>query len=384
MLTIIPVKGYCALGRFIHLPRSIYASDPNWIAPLMLERRLHLSRHNPYFEHAEWAAWLAYRGDRPVGRITAQVDRLRLERYNDQTGSFGMLEGERDPEIFAALFNAAESWLRKKGMCRVEGPFNLSINEECGLLVEGFDSPPTIFMGHAHPYYADFVDACGYKKVKDLVSYRMHPNITQTPTMKKIVERSTRVRHGAFTLRSLKRERLPEEFEILRGIFNDSWQDNWGFVPFTKAEFADVGSMLKYAVDKDFVKIGEIDGEPVSFIVCLPNINEAIRDLDGRLFPFGWLKLLWRIKVSHPKSARVALMGIRKVDQRGLTGTGISLAMIEAIKQRVLERGVTDVEMGWILEDNKSMRSIIEGIGGKIAKRYRIYAKSLMADNATV
>jgi hypothetical protein len=180
----------------------------------------------------------------------------------------------------------------------------------------------------------------------------------------------------------LRRDRLTEEFELLRDIFNDAWQDNWGFVPFTEAEFKDVGSLLKSLVDKDFIKIGEIDKVPVSFIVCLPNINESIDDLQGRLFPFGWLKLLWRLKVSHPKSARVALMGIRKQYQHGLTGSGISLTMIEAIKLPVLRRGVKEVEMGWILEDNKSMRSIIEGIGGVVAKRYRVYEKSLARSSA--
>lgn len=382
MLTIIPVDGYRALGRFIRIPWSIYAADPYWIPPLKLERRLHLSRHNPYFDHADWCAWIAYRGKRPVGRITAQIDQLRLQTYNDATGSFGMIEAEEDPEIFSALFKTAESWLRANGMHRVEGPFNLSINEECGLLVEGFDSPPAVMMGHARPYYADLIEACGYVKAKDVVSYRMHPDYAMTPTMKKIVERSDRIRKGEFTLRSLQRKRLAEEIEILRDIFNDAWRGNWGFVPFTEAEFKDVGSMLKFLVDKDFIQIGQIDGVPVSFIVCLPNINEAIGDLNGRLFPSGWIKLLWRVKVSHPTSARVALMGIRKDFQRGLTGGGISLAMIGAIRRAVLVRGVTEVEMGWILEENKSMRSIIEGIGGVVAKRYRIYEKSLTVDGS--
>lgn len=381
MLKIIPVDGYRAMGRFIQLPWSIYAADPHWVPPLKLERRLHLSRQNPYFEHAEWCAWVAYQGQRPVGRISAQIDQLRLERYNDQTGGFGMLEAEDDAEIFAGLFETAEAWLRTKGMQRIEGPFNISINDECGLLVEGFELPPSIMMGHARPYYAEHVENCGYVKAKDVVAYRMHPDFVMTPTMEKIVARSTRVRKGQFTLRSLQRDRFVDEIELLRDIFNDAWQDNWGFVPFTEAEFKDVGTLLKSVVDSDYIKIGEIDGTPVSFIVGLPNINESIIDLNGRLFPFGWLKLLWRVKVSQPKSVRVALMGVRKNYQRGLTGSGISLAMIKAIKDAVLKRGATEVEMGWILEDNKSMRNIIEGIGGVVAKRYRVYEKSLAIDN---
>ena len=384
MLRIIPVDGYRTMSRFIQVPWSIYAADRHWIPPLKLERRLHLSRQNPYFEHAELRAWVACRGKSPVGRISAQIDHLRLERYNDATGAFGMIEGEKDPEVFTALFDVAESWLRANGMHRVEGPFNLSINEECGLLVEGFDSPPSIFMGHARPYYAELIEACGYRKTKDMVAYRMPPDYPMTSTMEKIVERSTRARKGQFTLRSLKRERLLDEIETLRDIFNNAWTENWGFVPFTQAEFKDVGMLLKSLVDNDFIKIGEIDGTAVSFIICLPNINEVISDMNGRLFPFAWLKFLWRVKVSHPKSVRVALMGIRKDYQRGLTGSGISLAMIGAIKQPVLDRGATEVEMGWILEENKSMRSIIESIGGVVAKRYRVYEKSLTTDGSQV
>ena len=381
MLKIIPVEGYRAMGRFIDVPWPIYSADPHWVPPLRLERRIHFSRHNPYFEHAEWQAWVAYRGQRAVGRISAQIDQLRLEQYNDRTGAFGMLEAEDSSEVFTALFATAEAWLRSKGMQTIQGPFNLSINDECGLLVEGFDSPPSVMMGHAPPYYATHVERSGYAKVKDVVAYRMHPDFPMTPKMEKIVQRSTRARKGQFKLRLLQRDKILDEFELLRDIFNDAWRDNWGFVPFTAAEFKDVGTMLKSLVNKDFIKIGEIDGEPVSFIVCLPNINESIADLNGRLFPFGWVNLLWRLKVSHPKSVRVALMGIRKPYQRGLTGSGISLAMIESIRRLLLGHGATEVEMGWILEENKSMRNIIEGIGGVVAKRYRVYEKSLV-DNA--
>ncbi len=384
MLSIVPVEGYRAWTRFIRVPRSIYAAGDNWTPPLELERRLHLSRRNPYYEHAESLAWTAYRGKRAVGRISAQIDHLRLERYDDATGSFGMIEGEEDPEVFAALFDAAESWLRTKGMRRIEGPFNPSINHEFGLLIEGFDSPPSIFMGHALPYYANLVEACGYRKAKDTVAYRMHPDYPTPATMEKIIKRSTRDRKGRFALRSLNREKFFDEIEILRDIFNDAWTDNWGFVPFTEDEFKDVGAMLKSLVDDNFIKIGEIDGVPVAFIACIPNINEAIDDLNGRLFPLGWLKLLWRLKVSHPKSARVPLMGVRKQYQQGLTGSGISLALTAAIKDALLARGVTEVEMGWILEENKSMRTIIESIGGVVAKRYRIYEKSLVPSGSQV
>lgn len=377
MLRIERVEGYHDLGRFIHVPWSIYADDPHWVPPLKLERRLHFTRHNPFFEHAEWAAWVAYRGKRAVGRISAQIDRLSLERHADDTGSFGLIEAENDREIFARLFEAAERWLRDQGMVRVRGPFNLSINDECGLLVDGFDSAPSIMMGHAPRYYGEQLDACGYQKAVDVFAYRMHPDFPLTDSMQKIIDRSNRIRKGAFSLRSLRREEINNEIEVLRDIFNEAWDQNWGFVPFTEAEFRELGMLLKSIVDVDFIKIGELDGEPISFIVCLPNINEFIADLNGRLLPFGWAKLLLRLKTSHPKSVRVPLMGIRKEFQGGLTGSGISLGMIHAIKDAVLRHDATEVEMGWILEHNKSMRSIIEAIGGVVAKRYRMYEKVL-------
>lgn len=379
MLRIERVEGYHDLGRFINVPWSIYADDPHWVPPLKLERRLHFTRHNPYFEHARWSAWLAYRGKRPVGRISAQVDRLSLERHADNTGAFGLIEAENNRETFTQLFETAERWLREQGMTRVRGPFNLSINDECGLLVDGFDSAPSIMMGHAPRYYGEHVEACGYRKAVDVFAYRMHPDFPMTESMQKIIKRSNRIRKGTFSIRSLRRNEIHHEVEVLRDIFNEAWDDNWGFVPFTEAEFRELGTLLKSIVDVDFIRIGELDGEPISFIVCLPNINEFIADLNGRLLPFGWAKLLMRLKTSHPRSVRVPLMGIRKEFQRGLTGSGISLGMIHAIKDPVLRHGATEVEMGWILEHNKSMRSIIEAIGGVVAKRYRVYEKVLAA-----
>ncbi len=377
MLRIERVEGYHDLGRFIHVPWSVYADDPCWVHPLKLERRLHFSRHNPFFQHADWAAWIAYRGNQPVGRISAQIDRLSLERHADNTGSFGLIEAEDKQSTFAQLFEVAEQWLSDNGMVRARGPFNLSINDECGLLVDGFDTAPSILMGHARSYYREHVEACGYNKAVDVFAYRMHPDFPMTATMTKIIDRSNRIRKGVFTLRSLRRHDINNEIEVLRDIFNEAWDQNWGFVPFTEAEFRELGTLLKSIVDVDYIKIGELNGQPISFIVCLPNVNEFLADLNGRLLPFGWLKLLTRLKMSNPKSVRVPLMGIRKEFQGGLTGSGISLAMIHGIKDAVLRHEATEVEMGWILEHNKSMRRIIEAIGGVVAKRYRMYEKVL-------
>jgi len=361
------------LRDFLRLPLALYAGDPNWIAPLDLEQRQRYSKKNPFFQHARWCGWIAYRGQRAVGRISAQIDELHLERYGDATGHFGSLEAENDPELFAALFEAAQQWLRSEGMQRVTGPFNLSLNEECGLLVEGLDTPACIMMGHARPFYGRQIEALGFDKAKDLLAYRIAPDFEAPRVMRTLAERaSERVR-----VRPLNRKALASELRLLRDIFNDAWSENWGFVPFTEAEFSEVGKAMTLLLDDDFVQIAEVDGEAAAMIIALPNVNEAIRDLNGRLFPFGWSKLLWRLKVRHPRSGRIPLMGVRKKYQHSRLGPTLAFMVIDALRGPVIRRGIREVEMSWILEDNAGMRNIIESLGGIAYKRYRLYEKNL-------
>jgi len=372
-LTTRVVASKAQMNDFIRLPGSIYAPDPNWIAPLILEQKQRYSAKNPFFQHARWCAWVAYRGSTPVGRISAQIDQLHLEYHQDETGHFGSLEAIDDPAAFKALFECAENWLKAEGMKRVTGPFNLSINEECGALIEGFDTPPCIMMGHGRSYYGEQIEKQGFSKAKDLFAYHIAPDFDAPKVMRSLAERaSKRVR-----IRQLNRKALQEELVILRRIFNDAWSENWGFVPFTEAEFNEVGKAMTFLLDDDFVQIAEVDGEPAAMIIALPNVNEAIRDLDGRLLPFGWLKLLWRLKVRFPSSARVPLMGVLKKHQHSRLGPTLAFMVIDAVRQALIRRGVTDVELSWILEDNAGMRNIIESIGGIAYKRYRLYEKSL-------
>lgn len=372
-IRLVPVETKEELERFIRIPWPLYAGDRNWTPPLLLERRQHLSPKNPLFQHLRWKAWLALRGEREVGRVSTQIDALHLERYGTQTGFFGMLEAEDDKELFDTLLGTAEGWLRDEGMKRVQGPFNLSINEECGLLVDGFDSPPFVMMGHARPYYAKRVEEMGYIGVQDLLAYNVRPDFPIPPIMHRLVDKlATQVR-----LRTLNRANFRSEMSILRDIFNDAWSENWGFVPFTEEEFQEVGNGMKHLVDDGFIQIAEMEGEPVSMIVLLPNINEIISDLDGQLFPTGWLKLLWRLKVSYPKTARIPLMGVRKQLQKSRLGPGLAFMVINALREPVIRRGIEDVEMSWILESNSGMKNIIEAIGGRMTKRYRIYEKGL-------
>lgn len=367
------VSGPRQMRQFLALPQRIYATDPAWIAPLGFMQREQMSAKNHFFEHARWRAWLAMRDGKPVGRITAQIDAMHLQQHGDGAGYFGMLEADDDPAVFAALFAAAEDWLRSEGMLQVRGPFNLHINEEVGLLVDGFATPPYVLMGHARPWYGPAVESQGYTAVKDVLAYHVRPDFDAPRVMERLAQRvSDRV-----VVRPVRRKHLLEDAAIMRDIFNDAWQHNWGFVPLAEADWIETVSTLAKLMPDDYIQIAEYDGEPVAFIVALPNLNEAARDLNGRLLPFGWAKLLWRLKVRHPKTARVPLMGVRQGFQHSRLGPTLAFMVIDAVRKALHARGVRDVEMGWILEDNDGMRNIIETIGGVAYKRYRIYQKEL-------
>ena len=284
-----------------------------------------------------------------------------------------MLDAEDRAETFAALLETAEQWVREQGMQRMRGPFNFSINQEMGVLVEGFDTPPMFMMGHARPYYGSHIEHCGYRKAVDTLAYTIAPDFEASAVMRRLVDASAqRVR-----VRPLDRSRFDDEISLLRDIFNDAWAENWGFVPFTAAEFHELGRNLRFLVDPELIQIAEFDGEAAAFIVVIPNINEAIRDLRGRLFPIGWAKILWRLKVRYPRTARVPLMGVRRRLQRTRIGPALAFFVIEAARSPTQRRGVREVELSWILEDNAGMRSIIESIGGRAYKRYRVYERQL-------
>lgn len=359
---------------FIEVPWSVYRDDPHWVPPLRFERKEAFSEKNPFFEHARWQAWLAYRNGVPVGRISAQIDSLYLQRHDAHTGFFGLIEAPDDAEVFAALFASAEAWLKEQGMKTSLGPFNLGINQEIGCLVEGFDSPPYVMMGHARPYYGALIEKQGYEKAQDVLSYEVG---TATYTLPGVVQRLLQHEDGKMKLRQVDRKNSAMELKTLRSIFNDAWSGNWGFVPFTEKEFNAVGKELFMIVPRDFTWIAEVDGEPVGFIVLVPNVNEAIADLDGRLLPFGWVKLLWRLKVRSPRTSRVALMGVRQKYQKTRLGPALAFLLIQATYEPAIKRDMKRVEMSWILEQNQGMRSIIEKIGGVVSKRYRMYQKSL-------
>ena len=363
------------MARFIRLPNRLNAHDPNYIAPLTMERRQALSpATNPYFDHAEVQLWLARRGGRDVGRISAQIDRLAPSDGGAPIGHFGLIAAEDDAEVFAILLRTAEDWLRERGCARALGPMNLSVNEEVGLLIDGFDTPPMVMMGHDPRYAGRQVEAQGYAKAKDVHAYLCR-SINELP--EPVLRRARRTPPKGVALRCLDMKNYDAEVATLTRILNDAWAGNWGFTPTTEAETRALAKALKSVIDPRLVWFAEIDGEPAGVIVYLPNVNEAIRDLGGRLLPFGWVKLLWRLKVARVKSVRVPLMGVSRKFHRDRRGQLLPFLMIDAGATKACALGYERFELSWVLEDNMPMRRISESIGASIYKTYRLYEKTL-------
>jgi hypothetical protein len=370
----VPVQSKAELESFIRLPMRLNAGDPNWIAPLMFERREALSpKHNPFFEHADHQFWLARKDGRDVGRISAQIDHLAQTDPAAPAGYFGMIAAEDDAEVFAALLATAEGWLRQRGRAQVMGPFNLSINEEVGLLVDGFDTPPMVMMGHDPPYTGARIEAQGYAKVKDIYAY-----ISGVPVFTPGVDaRLKRPPPAGLVLRPINMKDFDGEVRTLVGIWNDAWSQNWGFAPITESETRHLGESLKLLLHPRLIWFVEIDGEAAGFGALLPNLNDAIFDLKGKLAPFGWAKLLWRLKVRGVKRGRVPLMGVKRKFAREARGAFAPFLILDAFRREAVKIGITEAEYSWILEDNAPMRHILDGFGARIYKTYRLYGKAL-------
>ncbi|AEJ02949.1 hypothetical protein Nit79A3_3215 [Nitrosomonas sp. Is79A3] len=372
-ITVRPVMTYRDMSKFIEIPWHVYANDPLWVPPLRLERRFHFSRFNPFFKHGEWQAWVAFQNGQPVGRISAQIDSLHQERYGADSGHFGLLECIDDSEVFAALILNAEAWLASRQVRHVSGPFNLSINQECGILVDGFDTAPVIMMPHSPRWYGRLLEEQGYLPVKDLLAYKVRVDFEIPRVMQVMINRFS----SKITLRTLQRNNFDEEMETLRDIFNDAWSNNWGFIPFTREEFAELGTSLRLLLPDEFIQIAEVDGKAAAFMVGLPNLNEVLIELNGSLFPFGWLKMIQKIRNQEIRTGRIPLMGVRKQFHNTPLGLALACLVIDAPRQAGIARGIEEVEMSWILEDNVAMRSILDSIGSEQYKRYRIYGKTL-------
>lgn len=379
-ITVRPVASKADKKAFIDLAYRLNADDPNWVPPLKDEvNGLITPGKNPWFEHGEAAFFLAERDGRIVGRISAQVDQLVLEHMGAGIGQWGMFEGE-DEAVFRALIAAAEDWLRAKGMTRSMGPFSLGIWDEPGLLVQGHDHPPMVMMGHNNAAYEAWVEAAGYAKVKDLLTYDLDVTNGFPPLIGRIVasgEKNPRIR-----IRKIDKSRFDAEAAIILDILNDAWSDNWGFIPLTDSEIAFAGKKLKPIVFPDLIQVAELetDGvwEPVAFMLTLPDMNVLLPQLRGNLFPFGWAKLLWWLRKRHFVGGRVALMGVRKRLQASRLASQLAFMLIEYIRRAgVSVHSMKRGEIGWILDDNQGMVSIADAIESRVNKVYRIYEKAL-------
>ena len=381
ILTIRPVASKVDRKRFVDLAFDLNARDPNWIPPLRSEAlELITPGKNPFYEHAEQQLFLAERDGALVGRISAHIDHLWLAMPAEQgggpgIGNWGLFEAA-DQEVANALIKTAEDWLKAKGMTSVMAPISCSIWEEPGLLVQGHDHPPTVMMGHDNPAYRGWIEPLGYTGIKDLLTYDLGITEPFPPLVQRIIssgERNPRIR-----IRKVDKSRFAEEAHLILSILNDAWSDNWGFVPITPSEIAYTGRKLKPIIFEDLVRVAEVEGEPVAFMLTLPDLNELIADLDGRLFPFGFAKLLWRLRKPQVRTMRVPLMGVVKRLQATRLASQLAFMMIEYIRRdAVANFGATRGEIGWILEDNQGMRSIAETIDSKVNKTYRIYSKAL-------
>ncbi|MBA3834893.1 MAG: N-acetyltransferase [Pseudomonadota bacterium] len=377
-LVIRPVISKADRKAFVDLAWDVYRDDPAWVPPLKDEvHALITPGRNPWFEHAKAKLWLAERGGKPVGRISAQVDALVQRQMGEGTGQWGMFEA-LDEEAALALIAIAEDWLRGEGMSRALGPVSLSIWDEPGLEIEGLDQPPTVMMGHHRPEYRAWIEAAGYAKARDLLSYEVDIANWSDPMIDRLIaagERNPRIR-----IRKVDKRRFAEEARVILNLLNDAWSDNWGFVPLTPSEIAYAGKKLKPIIYEELVRVAEYDGEPVAFMITLPDINELIRDLNGELFPFGWAKLLWRLRKPRTSRARVPLMGVAKKLHHSRVATQMAFMLIEFTRRDAVSKfGMRTGEFGWILEDNKGMLSIAELPGARVNHRYRIFEKGLAA-----
>ena len=380
-ITIRPVETKRDRQTFVDFPFRLYRDDPNWVPPLKGEALgLLTPAKNGWYSHAKAQLFLAEEQGRVVGRISAHIDTLALTMPAEQgfgpgIGQWGLMDAERQ-DVFQALLARAEEWLRAQGMTRALGPISQSIWEEPGLLVQGFDHPPTIMMGHARPEYRGWIEAAGYGLVKQLMTYDL--DITQD--FPKIVQRIIKSGEAnpRIRVREVDKTRFDEEAAIILGILNDAWSDNWGFVPLTPPEIKDVGVKLKPIVFNDLIRIAELDGKPVAFMITLPDLNEAIAPLNGSLLPLGWAKLLLWLRKPKVRTMRVPLMGVVKELQSSRMASQLAFMMIEYIRRAsVTHYGASRGEIGWILEDNQGMRSIAETIQSRVNKVYNVYGKTL-------
>jgi hypothetical protein len=374
-IPLVGLGGGARIDDFLGVVDRIYASDPKYVRPLDMELKDRLNpKKNPFFEHGEGTIFCAYRSGECVGRVTATIDHAHLDKYADRTGFFGFLDTIDDGDVARGLLESAERWLKVKGMTRVRGPLSLNINEELGCLVDGFDTPPYMMMPHHRSYQGGLIEKAGYAKVKDFYawSYKVGDLNARTRRAHDEIASLPEVSHRTVSIDNLRRD-----VELLVDVFNDAWSDNWGFVPFTRTEVAKMAADFKLLLMPDITCIVSIGGEPAAVALAVPNLNELTRDFNGKLLPFGLPKLLWRLKVKGPRSARLILLGIRKKWRHVRKYAALSAFMYAKMNDGGKRVGIKEGELGWTLEDNGRVNAGITMMGAKRYKTYRVYEKQL-------
>jgi hypothetical protein len=371
-LEVRPVASKRDLNTFIKLPWRLYRNERYWVPPLLFERKRFFDRQrNPFFAHAEAEYFIAWREGRAVGRITAHIDRHFNEFQNHDWGMFGFFECEQDPEAAEGLLAAAEGWLRERRRGRMVGPMDFTTNDECGVLVDGYDLLPTILTNWQHRYYPGLIETAGFTKAMDLYMWNLQVS-DRTRVHKAIwrVAAEVESKHG-ITVRSMRKKEMEAEIGRFLEVYNAAWERNWGFVPLTEQEVRHYAKDLKPILDENWAFVAEKDGETVGAALTLPDYNQVLVHLGGRVLPFGWAKALWyRRKINR---VRVFALGVKREWQH----TGIAAKFYELHFDAAEHTPQTGGEMGWILESNKSMNRAMEGMGGRIVRTYRVYEKIL-------
>ncbi|HXS17758.1 MAG TPA: hypothetical protein VN764_11245 [Polyangiaceae bacterium] len=355
------------IADFLEVAHIVFRNDPNWVPPLNIMQKDQLSPKSPFFQHAEVVLFTARRNGQLVGRCSAQIDREHLKRYEDATGFFGFLDTVDDVEVVQALLAAAKSWLKDRGMQRIIGPMNLSVNQEIGTLIDGFDTPPMVMMGHSRPYQNELILKSGLVKCRDLFAWRWRAT-AQMPT--RSLKALAAMKEQGARFRSAD---LAKDIDELIDIQDDAWRNNWGHVSMTRAEATQLRNELKLIIDPEITVVVEIEGKAVGMALSIPNLNEVISDFEGSISPTKIAKLLWRLKVDHPRSARVAMLGIREHVRKQKKWMPLALALIAELNRRGYQRGYQWGELSWTLEDNSAVNTMIKVAGGERYKTYRVY-----------
>jgi GNAT superfamily N-acetyltransferase len=368
-IEILPVVSRKERDDFIKFPWRIYRDDPAWVPPLLLERKEFLDRKkHPFYLHGDAAIFLARRDGEVVGRIMASDDPRYNELQKTNLGCFGLFDCIDDVEVAAALFRAAEDWVRAKGRTKIMGPIDYSTNYVCGLLIDGFEYPPTILIAHNPPYYERLIEQYGFTKEVDWYAWWFDDFPKPLERLQRVV--TGRAARTAFRVRPFDRSRLVEESQRLRAVFNQAWSKNWGFVPFTEAEVEHMAKEMKLLIDPKLTMIAEVDDSPAAFLICVPDIHVILKQLNGRLFPLGIFKLLFGLK--RLKKVRLVALGVVEEYRRA----GVAETLVFRLMDEGRRRGYTG-ELSMTLEDNHQVNRFIEGLGARRYKTFRIYHKAL-------